>query len=544
MNQIEENDPAAQSGAGTSAGGKTKVRRQPSPSHAPAKPVSHGKSDTPAPTKRRVPIAEPTEHAPSPERTSTKAKSQQKSPAQQKSPEHAAARDAASPGPQTPEPHTAQTAQQQSKPETPSLMASLRRAVTTFVGRGNGDHSRDANAERVNAEAPNTRDASTSPPAATKAKAKAAPEQTKGPVSAPNLEKEGPSFVIPQSLQQRYLVKDDKYYFRDRQQALAFEDKGQRIATGHDDATVARSMVELATAKGWKGIKIKGTEAFKREAWLAASERGLETTGYRPKDADKARLAEIVAERQAHAPAKDQAQKQAPNSIERKQLDLPLDSGIAATVGKRSAARHEKQQPEEPVLSAQEKKAIDALRGIMQQRGDSQEAIDLTAKLATEELHNRRSHVGKLLKHGAAPYKHDKDEQTSYYVVLDTPRGEKTVWGVDLKRQLQEHPVAIGTDVVVSQAGQRNVTVRAKERDANHKATGKTVTIDAIKNEWEVSTVDGMRDLAAGRSKPAPERPAASKDAADRVPLPANRSATQRQTRAERAALEREAPAR
>lgn len=543
MNQIEENDPAGQSSTGATAGGKAKARRQTTQSRTPAKTAARGKTNLPATPKRQEPEVEPTAHTPSAKRTSTT-----KMKEQPKVQERPSARDAsATPEPQAPAPPTAHSAtpqppqqQRQQKPEAPSLMASIRRAVTTFVGRSSADRNREANAERTKADAPINPDAAAATPAPGKAKTKTSPEQTQVPNGAPNLEKETVPFVIPQSLQQRYLVSDDKYYFRDRQQALAFEDKGQRIATSHDDAAVARSMVELATAKGWNGIKIKGTEAFKREAWLAASERGLETTGYRPKDADKARLAEIMAERQAQTPAPEPTR----NSIERKQLDLPLESGTAATASKATSARQEKQQSEEPALPQHEKKAIDALRGIMQQRGDSQEAIDLTAKLAAEELNNRRSHVGKLVEHGPASYKHDKDEQPSYYVVLDTPGGVKTVWGVDLKRQFRENPVPIGTDVVVSQAGKLNVTVQAKERDANHKVTGKTVTIDAIKNEWEVSTVDGMRDQAAGRNKSTPARPTAGKEPPARAPVPVERPPTSRQSRTQRGAREQEAPTR
>jgi hypothetical protein len=94
---------------------------------------------------------------------------------------------------------------------------------------------------------------------------------------------------IPLTLRRRYLVADDhKYYFRDRDQALAFEDLGNRLRTEHDDPDVAISMVELAQAKGWDKIKISGSREFKREAWLAAAERGLHTRGHRPSAADRA----------------------------------------------------------------------------------------------------------------------------------------------------------------------------------------------------------------------------------------------------------------
>jgi hypothetical protein len=93
------------------------------------------------------------------------------------------------------------------------------------------------------------------------------------------------------ALEKKYLHSDENYYFRGRENALAFSDKGKNIATPHNDPDVVRSMVELAEAKGWDSIKLKGNdEAFKREAWFQASLKGMDVQGYKPKDVDIARL--------------------------------------------------------------------------------------------------------------------------------------------------------------------------------------------------------------------------------------------------------------
>ena len=59
----------------------------------------------------------------------------------------------------------------------------------------------------------------------------------------------------PEIIRKRYLAEAGQYFFRDRNNALAFEDKGARIATRTEDPVVAASMVELAIAKGWKELK-------------------------------------------------------------------------------------------------------------------------------------------------------------------------------------------------------------------------------------------------------------------------------------------------
>lgn len=319
-------------------------------------------------------------------------------------------------------------------------------------------------------------------------------------------------FVIPEKLRQRFHVSDDKYYFRDQKQTLAFEDKGQKITTGHEQTVVVQSMVELAVAKGWQGIKVRGTAAFKREAWLAASQRGLETTGYRPKAVDREHLQARMEERTRAAPAKEPL----PNSMERAQAELPTAAPTSAANDGDSATASAN-RPKRLPLSKGQQKAVDALREVLAKRGDSPQSVELTAALAADELQDRRSHVGKLLAHGHAPYKHDPDEQESYYVVLDTSRGAKTLWGVDLGKQLAHSPVTVGTDIVVSQVGQNAVTAWTTERDANQKPTGRIVPIEAIRNQWEITTVDEMRTRAMREDRTAPVQPPDTKPMTNRT---------------------------
>jgi hypothetical protein len=49
----------------------------------------------------------------------------------------------------------------------------------------------------------------------------------------------------------------------------------------------------------------------------------------------------------------------------------------------------------------------------------------------------------------AAPYHHDPHEAISYFVKIETPRGDCSIWGVDLERALKESltdiPKSIGS---------------------------------------------------------------------------------------------------
>lgn len=87
-------------------------------------------------------------------------------------------------------------------------------------------------------------------------------------------------------------LKDEKvnYYDKADQSSVAFEDRRNALHTSRQDEKTIKAMLDLAQSKGWSSIKLKGTEEFKREAWLEASIRGIETKGYTPTEKDLADL--------------------------------------------------------------------------------------------------------------------------------------------------------------------------------------------------------------------------------------------------------------
>lgn len=292
-----------------------------------------------------------------------------------------------------------------------------------------------------------------------------------------------------QALSNRYLIAEGKYFFRERQQILAFEDSGKRIATVHDDPNVARSMVDLAEAKGWDSIKLRGSDEFKREAWLAATLRGMEVRGFRPKDNDKARLADMLAD----------AHDDKPNVIEKAEAQS-RDLSDATPDRQEESVNHGSPAQQPPRLGKRHQQELQMLKTLLRDRGDSETAIEMTADIASEQLMKNRNYVGKLLDHGAAHYEHKENEQPSYFVVLDTPRGEKTIWGVDLQRAMEEAQIERGADIVLSQVGKQHVTVPKVERANDGRIVGDKEWVPATRNDWEVTTVDSMRDLAAARA--------------------------------------------
>jgi len=49
-------------------------------------------------------------------------------------------------------------------------------------------------------------------------------------------------------------------------------------------------MVDVAEARNWQGLRVSGSEDFKRMVWLEASVRGVKAIGYEPQLADQALL--------------------------------------------------------------------------------------------------------------------------------------------------------------------------------------------------------------------------------------------------------------
>ena len=77
-----------------------------------------------------------------------------------------------------------------------------------------------------------------------------------------------------------------EYRFRGDTTRVAFTESTFRLATDTNSPSVARSMVDVAEARGWRALRISGNEEFKRLVWLEATVRSVRTIGYEPSPAD------------------------------------------------------------------------------------------------------------------------------------------------------------------------------------------------------------------------------------------------------------------
>jgi Large polyvalent protein-associated domain 7 len=95
----------------------------------------------------------------------------------------------------------------------------------------------------------------------------------------------------PQSIAKKYYVEEkngERSYFDDyKRSALAMRATDTLVTSKREDLNTIRSMLEIAQARGWQSIEIRGTAEFRREAWIEATAQGIEARGFEPSDSDR-----------------------------------------------------------------------------------------------------------------------------------------------------------------------------------------------------------------------------------------------------------------
>ena len=291
-----------------------------------------------------------------------------------------------------------------------------------------------------------------------------------------------------ESLRHRFLEADHKFYFRGPGETdnVAFTDDGRRLTTEHEDPAVIHGMLLRAQAKGWTSLHVKGSDAFKAEAWMSATMVGIEVQGYHPREIDRARLAERKEETRTTPPE------------HRGERSTPRDRATS-----RAAT-------EPDSLTAAQHIAIDTLHTILRARGDSAAMIAAAVKEATARLQGERLVVGTILEHGKARYGHDEKAEQSYVVKVATAKGEKEVWGVDLTRAMEQSGANIGDVVALIQRAHERVTIPSQVKNEAGEVVG-MVRQPATRNTWDVLNLQNIgveaRDRVTAAARAATHEP-------------------------------------
>lgn len=259
---------------------------------------------------------------------------------------------------------------------------------------------------------------------------------------------------IPESVRERFIQIGNSFFFPDG--AEAFTDHGNRVTTRSENAIVIQSMVAIAHERAASAVTVAGTDLFRKEAWFAARLVGLEVRGYKPTPLEQERLVRAL------------------------------------------ARRRDAEQGEEP-----------STMNTQTTRDD--EAFPRTRRAPTAPRAPAEGEliVGRLVDHGPAPYQHKSTQPMSYYLRIETERGDREVWGVDLERAFRQSlsSPGIGQEVGVRAVGRDPVTVPAAKRDAEGREIGRE-ELHVHRNQWSVESkefldrrremADIFRDMAVG----------------------------------------------
>lgn len=89
----------------------------------------------------------------------------------------------------------------------------------------------------------------------------------------------------------KYERQDGKNEYRWKQSGkVAFTDHGDKIVYNSITPAAVKAGIQVAKEKGWEGVKVTGSEEFRRESWMQANLMGMEITGYKPKAEDFEKL--------------------------------------------------------------------------------------------------------------------------------------------------------------------------------------------------------------------------------------------------------------
>ncbi len=290
---------------------------------------------------------------------------------------------------------------------------------------------------------------------------------------------------VPERVRKRYLRAGNQYFLKDAPYQLAFEDIGPYLVTEHNRPDVVESMVDMVAAKSWRRIHVSGHEAFRAEVWLQGSLLGIEVSGYEPKAADLARLADV-----RHVRLN--------NRIE---ADAPL-----STAGSPRHVAERNSEPSGPTLAAGPMDMAGAAAPSSPRRdaGPVQPQEAKRQPAGGDEPDTPRRYSGELREHGGAPYQNNPARSESYYVVFrDATGADHVVWGVDLERAVRESGAQPGQQVTLENLGRRLVTVKVPILDEHGVVIGEDER-DVHRNTWQVDVM--RRERTAAQSVSEPER--------------------------------------
>lgn len=256
---------------------------------------------------------------------------------------------------------------------------------------------------------------------------------------------------LPKDVERTYLKVGDAYHYVVQPKKKAFVDRGDKLETRQSDAALVRDLVRVAEHRGWDRLRLRGSKRFRQEAWVQATALGLQAGGYTPTERDIA-----MAER--------------------------LRQGVSVNAIEKTVRAETGRKPTR----------VENARAAGSASPRTEPKSEGTAR-------------GELLEHGPAPYQFRKGAAENYYVrYLDASGEEKVVWGVGLRRAIEESKAEKGDRIELSRKGREKVEVERAVRDNQGKVVGRVKKV-THRNVWEAKAESFSRDKPREAVKKHPE---------------------------------------
>jgi Large polyvalent protein-associated domain 7 len=274
-----------------------------------------------------------------------------------------------------------------------------------------------------------------------------APAQARGTDSIPRADTD--PWTVPQSVRDRFVQDGHRFYFPDG--APAFRDLGRRLTTPSENTQVIHSLIEIAQSRGWTEVSVTGTERLRHEAWRQARLTGLSVRGFRPSEEQRAQLLRDLG----------------------RNLPRPADrtDSLSTDAGPASAPASDRTTEPSSVPGDRSLSSIDS--------GGVRERI-----------------AGRLLDHGRDAYRHDPNEDSSYFVRLQTRDGPREIWGKDIERAVTKSLTQPqrGDEVILQRTGRDAVTVQRPGKGAEGQSQSRPV--DVYRNRWVIEKREFFEERA------------------------------------------------
>lgn len=146
-------------------------------------------------------------------------------------------------------------------------------------------------------------------PSSASAMGPAVPSSTPAPAAASEFDKRPTAPAAdPESITRTYYVqthgRERRYYDDYKGSALAIQATNTAISSKRQDLNTVRAMLELARARNWQSLEVRGSAEFKREMWIEATARGLPARGHLVSDLDRQEAERRRKEREPANPAR------------------------------------------------------------------------------------------------------------------------------------------------------------------------------------------------------------------------------------------------